>query len=76
MPLDQPVRASELQVVVSGIREITTVSWNSGEDIRMPVAIAELGLGDLTWDPPPTSSPMPADPTCCAVDGVSPSRRG
>ncbi len=71
VPLDQPVRASELQVVVSGIREITTVSWNSGEDIRMPVAIAELGLGDLTVGPPTDELSDACRADLLAVDGVS-----
>jgi arabinofuranan 3-O-arabinosyltransferase len=70
VPLDQPVRARELKVTITDVFELTTVSWNSGDDIRLPIAIAELGLGDLTVGPPADALSTDCRSDLLAVDGA------
>jgi hypothetical protein len=50
VPIDlaEPVTGSNINIVVDGVREITTTDWFSNASVRMPVSIAELGIGGLT----------------------------
>jgi hypothetical protein len=61
-PIDlaEPVTGSNINIVVDGVREITTTEWFSNAPIRMPVSIAELGIDGLAAAVPTGSF----DPGC------------
>ena len=56
VPVELPrsVTATRFRLTIEEVREVDTVDWYTGNDLVMPVAIAEIGLPGPTTAPPAT----------------------
>jgi hypothetical protein len=69
--LPAPVTATTFEVVFTDVEARTTMDWHSKGPVRLPLAVAELGVGGLAVPPPAAAVDTGCRDDLVSVDDVS-----